>query len=222
MGRAVSVTPGLRYGQLFVLSYPVRKDGKLYARVQCDCGTVFDLRACNVARGRVVSCGCRARVGLVGRQKHGLRQAPEYMIWALAKGRCTNPKNPRFPQYGGRGITMAPEWINDFAAFYEHLGPRPSALHSIERIDTDKGYEPGNCKWATVAAQNRNTRRNIRVRRKGKECILCDLVSAVGLPYNRVTSRRLKLLWPETRWFEPYTVEEAIEAFERQQDSQPM
>ena len=117
---------------------------------------------------------------------------------------------------------MAPEWIDDFPAFYAHVGPRPSPKHSIERIDTEKGYEPGNCKWATAREQNRNTRRNVLIRRNGKTYVLCDLARAAGLPPNRVVSRRLKLRWPESRWFEPYTVEEAIEAFERQQEAQPM
>jgi hypothetical protein len=222
MSRAVPAIPGQIYGRLLVLEYPTRKDGKICALVRCECGNVLHLRACHVVRGRLVSCGCQAREGLLKRNKHGLTREPEYMIWALAKDRCTNPNNRRFRDYGGRGITMAPEWIHDFPAFYAHVGPRPSAKHSIERIDTEKGYEPGNCKWATAGEQNRNTRRNVLIQRNNRTYVLCDLAKAVGLPPNRVVCRRTRLRWPETRWFEPYTVEEAIEAFERQQDYQPM
>lgn len=90
--------------------------------------------------------------------KHGMIGTPEYKTWARMKNRCFNVGGPDYPNYGGRGITVCEEWRSDFMAFFNHVGPRPTPKHSIDRIDNDKGYEPGNVRWATVAEQNLNRR----------------------------------------------------------------
>lgn len=82
--------------------------------------------------------------------------SPEYRAWRQAKNRTTNPAYPKFARYGGRGITMSPEWVDDFAAFFRHIGPRPGAGYSLDRIDNSKGYEPGNVRWATASEQAAN------------------------------------------------------------------
>jgi hypothetical protein len=94
----------------------------------------------------------------MGYFKHGMWQAPEYRIWSSAKQRCFNPASQNFQHYGGRGITMCPEWDASFEAFYAHIGPRPSELYSLDRIDVDGHYEPGNVRWATAAEQRANQR----------------------------------------------------------------
>lgn len=216
MGVPVPVEIGQRYGRLTALAYPVRVNGVICGTFLCECGKRVDLRASCVARGRLVSCGCRARAGLnEGRvYKHGKTGSSEYMIWAMAKDRCRNPNNPSYPAYGGRGIAMTPDWANDFCRFYEDMGPRPSKKHSIERLDVNGNYEPGNCVWATYAEQNRNYCRNVYIHRNGKRYVLTDLARAVGLRPNVAVCRRLRLGWPEARWFEPFTVEEAVDAFD--------
>jgi len=90
--------------------------------------------------------------------KHGRSQLPEYKCWQQIKQRCLNPKHAAYPNYGGRGISVAPEWAGDFEAFFAHVGSRPTSKHSLERVDNDKGYEPGNCRWATWEEQARNRR----------------------------------------------------------------
>lgn len=86
---------------------------------------------------------------------------PEYKVWAAMKQRCQNPRNSRYHRYGGRGITVCPEWLDSFDAFLAHVGPRPSKGYSLERINNNGNYEPGNVKWATHQQQalNRSTTR---------------------------------------------------------------
>lgn len=83
---------------------------------------------------------------------------PEYSIWSGIIQRCTNPRQPSYPRYGGRGINICDRWRRSFAAFLEDVGPRPSPQHSIDRVDNDGNYEPSNCRWATAAEQRLNQR----------------------------------------------------------------
>lgn len=92
----------------------------------------------------------------------GHSPSPEYVCWQSMRDRCANPKNRSFADYGGRGITVCAEWERSFAAFLAAVGPKPSPAHSIDRIDNERGYEPGNVRWATRTEQNRN-KRNARM-----------------------------------------------------------
>lgn len=97
------------------------------------------------------------------RERHGLSQSAEYRILRLMIGRCHEPSNGSYHKYGAKGITVCPAWRDSFIAFYQHIGPRPTSRHTIDRIDGTKGYEPGNVRWATYSEQNLNkelSRRN--------------------------------------------------------------
>lgn len=87
---------------------------------------------------------------------HGMSDTQEYKIWKDMKKRCNNKKNKRYANYGAKGIKVAPEWENDFPAFYNHIGPRPTRKHSVGRIDNNLGYQPGNVRWETPPQQARN------------------------------------------------------------------
>lgn len=121
--------------------------------------------AASRARPRVMSDEGKARLAAL-RTKHGhARSRPErrqgtstYYIWGAMVQRCTNPSNADYHLYGGRGITICDEW-KDFRAFLTDMGERPEG-RSIDRIDNSRGYEPGNCRWATSTQQARNTRKN--------------------------------------------------------------
>lgn len=122
------------------------------------------------------------------RRTHGMSCTPEFNSWASAKGRCTNPRDRAYPDYGGRGITMAPEWKADFAAFLRDMGPRPPGS-SLDRIDNDGPYAPGNCRWATRVQQARNKRRSVFVDHDGQRLPLKEFAALMGVGYTRLHAR---------------------------------
>ena len=91
------------------------------------------------------------------KERHGMNKSPEHRAWVHMKQRCTNPNKKEYPHYGGRGIRVCDEWMHSFLSFYHHVGPRPSDKHSIDRIDVNGNYEPGNVRWATQQEQVENT-----------------------------------------------------------------
>jgi len=97
---------------------------------------------------------------------HNKSHTPEYHVWAVMKYRCSNSNSNGYHHYGGRGISVCPEW-NDFQSFINDMGPRPSDRHSLDRIDNDGNYEPSNCRWATPQEQASNRRTNHWIRHNG-------------------------------------------------------
>lgn len=157
---------GKRFGRLTVLelaewksfgstpkSYPVWK-------CRCDCGGEAHIIGQSLRSGKSTSCGCRQREAARAQAKHGqaMREAttPAYNTWLAMKDRCRNPNNENFRHYGGRGIRVCAEWMV-FEAFFRDMGERPKG-HSIERVDVNGNYEPGNCIWIPRLEQARNTR----------------------------------------------------------------
>lgn len=89
-------------------------------------------------------------------ESHGMSETPEYNAWVSMKSRCYNPKNQRYSRYGGRGIEVYAEWIESFKSFYDHIGKKPEGDFQLDRIENDRGYFPGNIRWATRTTNNRN------------------------------------------------------------------
>lgn len=155
---------GERYGRLTAVARVRQRPGVRGAlwRFRCDCGRVVDLLLSNVRSGNTRSCGCLHREKVAERQRrHGHGGKPPgggaYRSWQSMKDRCHNPNHPKWEYWGGRGISVCPEWRESFESFLAHMGPRPPGT-TLDRIDNDKGYQPGNCRWATPDEQSANRR----------------------------------------------------------------
>lgn len=149
---AIDLT-GRRFRKLLVLSRVVRpgRDGIRWL-VRCDCGKEKLMRT-EVLRHskRTVACGCHHY------KTHGLSRTTENTIWRGMTRRCTNKNDISWKYYGGRGISICKRW-SKFENFLADMGKRPSRNHSIDRINNDGNYEPGNCRWATSREQHANKR----------------------------------------------------------------
>lgn len=172
---------GKRFGRLEVIErIGTDKYGKCIYNCLCDCGEYTRAVSSKLNAGRKLSCGCLMEENKKllkggGNTKHGDSNSPEFNCWSNIKDRCFNPNHPSYPHYGGRGITMADEWVNDYGKFLEHVGRRPSDSHSIERIDNEKGYYPGNLRWALLDDQSINKRWTRWVEYNGEQVKLMEL-----------------------------------------------
>jgi hypothetical protein len=128
-----------------------------------------------------------------------LTDRPEYAPWSSMVSRCTKPSYTGFHKYGGAGITVFPAWIGPegFARFCEHIGPRPSLGHQIDRIDSFGNYEPGNVRWATTREQARNRRSNLFIEYDGRTMCAADWASELGITRQSFQKRLEK--WPLER-----------------------
>jgi len=120
----------------------------------------------------------------------------EYRAWLFMRNRCLNPTNKDFPLYGGRGVQVCSEWEGSFECFLGDVGPRPSAKHSLDRIDADLGYSPDNCRWAVSRTQQRNRRNNRLIAMGGETRCLQEWAERLGINH-RVVRSRLQRGWDE-------------------------
>lgn len=165
---------GQRFGRWTALYQSMRVGGNYFWWCRCDCGIEKNVGAQHLRSGATQSCGClSAELSAKRFTKHGQIGLPEYKIWQAMRQRCTNPRVSGYLNYGGREITVCPEW-SDFSVFFADMGSRPSIHSTIERRDNDQGYSANNCYWATRAEQNRNRRNNIWVRVNDRMMVLAD------------------------------------------------
>lgn len=168
---------------------------------RCDCGTERDLRVAKLRFGRTRSCGClradAARSGMVthGASIGGMR-TPEYTAWKNMIARCENRGRREWMRYGGRGISVCDRWRSSFPAFLADVGPRPPGT-TLDRINRDGNYEPGNVRWATWLAQQRNRNNNHRVTANGVTMSLAEWQERTGIPASTIRQRLARGMSPE-------------------------
>lgn len=128
----------------------------------------------------------------------GHSRTPEFVVWSSMIQRCYDPTCSSYRYYGPRGIGVAEEWRRSFNAFIRAVGPRPGPQYSLDRIDNDKGYEPGNVRWATPVQQARNRRNNTRLDLNGQQVVLTEAAATAGLNLSTL-AWRLRTGWPPAK-----------------------
>lgn len=194
--RVINIT-GQRFGRLIVLEPESKSPNGIVWKCRCDCGgtvSVVSTALRNKDHG-TKSCGCiwKEKMTKHGHTRNGSssrNMSPEYSVWLGMKKRCLNKNDVAYPNYGGRGISICPEWVEDFAAFLNHIGPRPSRRYSIDRYpDTNGNYEPGNVRWATVLQQARNKNNNRILTFDGESKCLGEWAEITGIPESQIRGR---------------------------------
>ena len=185
---------GMKIGRLTVLSeagiHPTRK--AVLWLCQCECGNRKIVEGRLLRNGTSKSCGCYMREGHNGRT-HGQSDSITYSSWRAMLARCKS-RHVAYERYTGRGVLICHRWQNSFENFLDDMGHRPDKKHTLDRINNDGNYEPGNCRWATWTQQQRNRRDNVLVTFRGRTMCLKAWADAIGLRYP-ILQGRLRSGW---------------------------
>lgn len=189
--RPIEIVIGQRFERWTVLSVAFTGRGQ-FATCRCDCGEMRPVAASSLGDGTSTSCGCRKReiLAALSHARHGhawekttRRPSPTYRSWVSMNDRCQSHE-----QYVARGISVCLRW-RSFEAFLADMGERPAGT-TLDRIDNEGNYRPGNCRWATPTEQGRNRRSCLRVLFRGRERTIAEIAELTGLPrpmlYDRI------------------------------------
>lgn len=191
---------GMKFGRLTVKGIDHKeKSGnryRYYWRCQCSCGNEHVARTDSLTGGNVQSCGClhveTAVQNVSKHHSHKKSSSSIYKKWQGIKKRCFDTKDIRYSRYGGRGIGMYKDWIKNFQAFYEYVSSLDHCCedgYTLDRINNDKGYEPGNLRWASAATQARNRSTNVIVEFNGEVMTLKEASEKSGISYSCLSGR---------------------------------
>ncbi len=185
---------GKRFGMLVVLR--VFRDGGI-SKMECicDCGSSKIANVYYVKTGDTKSCGClRSKTFNETFTKHGNakngKPTKVYTAWRSMLARCRGNHSQKY--YLEKGISISPEWVDDFAAFLAHIGNAPTSRHSLDRIDNSRGYQPGNVRWATAREQARNRDNSIYVTVDGVRLLLVEAAEKYSITANTIRNRLAK------------------------------
>lgn len=174
--------------------------GQLYWLCKCDCGSDRYVSGSHLRRGLSKSCGClSADTTREMSVTHGKSKSGIYAVWCAMIARCHNPKNQAYQRYGARGIAVCEAWQTSFEAFHADMGDPPTSRHTLDRIDNDKGYSLGNCRWAVRTQQNRNRRDNVILSLNGQSMCISAWEERMGYPPNAIGRRIRDYGWSVER-----------------------
>ncbi|AVX47356.1 hypothetical protein C5023_000226 [Staphylococcus phage vB_SauM_0414_108] len=190
---------GCKYGRLTIVSYDNKKGSSHYVNCQCDCGNTKSVRLLRLKSGETKSCGCIRKELFKENKKsnttHGQTDTRLYNIYRSMKARCYRKTQKDYHSYGGRGIKVCDEWLNDFMNFYSWSYDNGYNDNlTIDRIDNNGNYEPNNCRWITEAEQHNNTSRNINITYNGETKTLKQWSKIKGINYDTL-KKRYKMGW---------------------------
>lgn len=199
---------GRQYERLAVIAPAGSRNRSRLWRCRCSCGKEIVTTTRELNSGSTRSCGClKIDVARKLWTKHGAapsdasKRTAEYHAWQSMLQRCGNPNNPGWANYGGRSITVCERWQESFENFLADMGNRPSSRHSLDRINNEGNYEPGNVRWATREQQNRNNRRNFVVEFRGVRRCLAEWAEQVGISAGTLFKRIRERGWDVERAF---------------------
>lgn len=185
---------GQKFGRLTVIGLKESHTRKKYWICQCECGNIKTVRSDSLQSGAIRSCGClkkeQDKKNLTKHYSHMQSGTRIYNIWQGMKSRCYNIHDPRYHRYGGRGIIICEQWLNDFNSFYDwsmHNGY--SDILTIDRIDNEKGYDPDNCRWVDLKTQSRNRDSNIKITIGNATKTLMEWCEIFELDYKAIHAR---------------------------------
>lgn len=186
---------GKRFGRWTVTGFSHKgSTGEIYWACACSCGAERPVKAESLRKGRSTSCGCFHREAV---STHGMYGLPTFKSWESMKQRCLNPNAPDYGRYGGRGIKVCDQWVNSFDQFFRDMGERPAGS-TLDRIDNDGDYGPGNCRWADLKTQQRNRRCMPTLTVNGETKTYPEWSEQTGIP-PAVIAWRLAKQWPVER-----------------------
>lgn len=194
-GRKIDLT-GQVFGRLTVIqSEGVNKHGCYLWLCECECGNTKIVNGAELRRGHVKSCGCLSNE--LARERlyqHGASRTPIYREWAKMKGRCNGNTAYSKRRYTDRGIKVCSEWVDNFSAFYDHVSELENygkTGYSLDRIDNDRDYEPGNVRWADPTTQANNRNNNIIITYRGETHTQAEWARIMGIKYSTLQQRLL-------------------------------
>lgn len=159
---------------------------------KCECGNEIKTSITHLRNGKVKSCGCLNKERIL---KHGhtknKKVSPEWQSWRTMRSRCYRTKDCSYKNYGGRGITVCDRWKNSFENFLEDMGKCPENC-TLDRIDSNKNYEPENCRWATGIQQGNNRRNNTRIIHNGISKTITEWAREMGVSWTTIDRWRKK------------------------------
>lgn len=192
---------GEKFGRLTVIGVSRKAESgnreRYYWRCKCDCGNEKEVRTDCLTNGLVKSCGClkkdQDKINLTKYHKHKLSHTKLWDTYYGMKSRCYDKTDKRYSDYGGRGIEICPEWLENFENFVSwSLENGFDDNLQIDRIDNDSGYSPRNCRWISIKENCRNRRSNVMIEYQGKMITLVELSEILNIPYKTAYSKYRK------------------------------